>query len=60
MDAARETINKRREAYREKFLAAERQRNEEIAAMEAEQEKRTPSPKGKKSGKKSASGKKKK
>ncbi|ELT91375.1 hypothetical protein CAPTEDRAFT_224147 [Capitella teleta] len=60
VDSAREAINQRREAYREKFLAAERLRSEEIAALEAEQEKRTPTPKGKKSGKKSASGKRKK
>jgi hypothetical protein len=60
VDAAREAIHKQREAYREKFLAAERLRNEELAAQEAELKERTPTPKGKKSGKKSAAGKKKK
>ncbi|XP_077977911.1 androglobin-like isoform X2 [Glandiceps talaboti] len=60
LDAARKKINEPREAFREKFLAAERKRLEEIAAQEAalkaEQEKSSPSPKGRKSakGKKSA------
>jgi hypothetical protein len=67
LDAAREAINVPREAFRQKYLEAERKRLEEIqaqeAAMRAEMEKNSPTPKGgKKSakGKKSASGKKKK
>ncbi|XP_070569023.1 androglobin-like isoform X9 [Ptychodera flava] len=65
LDMARAKINEPREAFRQKFLEAERKRLEEIAAQEAalkaEQEKSSPSPKGRKSakGKKSA-GKKKK
>ncbi|XP_022081747.1 androglobin-like [Acanthaster planci] len=60
LDERRLQINEPREAFRQKFLEAERKRLEEIAAAEAalkaEQErKRSPSPKGRKSpkGKKS-------
>ncbi|XP_071801000.1 androglobin-like isoform X5 [Asterias amurensis] len=60
LDERRATINEPREAFRQKFLEAEKKRLEEIAAaeaaMKAEQErKRSPSPKGRKSpkGKKS-------
>ena len=66
MDAARDSINKPREAFRQRFLEAERKRLEEIAAQEAamraEQEKNAPTPKGKRSakGKKSPTGKRKK
>ena len=64
VDAARESINRPREAFRQKFLEAERKRQEEIAAQEAAllaSQEKAPSPKGRKSakGKKSA-GKKKK
>nr|XP_006811496.1 PREDICTED: androglobin-like [Saccoglossus kowalevskii] len=65
LDKARKGINTPREEFRQKFLEAERKRLEEIAsqeaALKAEQEKSSPSPKGRKSakGKKSA-GKKKK
>lgn len=63
LDERRAEINLPREAFRQKYLEAERQRLEEIAAAEAalqaEATKSAPSPKGKKSGKKSpkASGK---
>lgn len=63
LDEKRAEINVPREAFRQKYLEAERKRLEEIAAAEAslraETEKAAPSPKGKKSGKKSpkASGK---
>ncbi len=59
-------MNRPREAFRQKFLEAERRRLEEIAAQEAamraEQEKNAPSPKGRRSakGKKTPAGKKKK
>ena len=64
VDAARESVNKPREAFRQRFLEAERRRLEEIAAQEAAllaSQEKAPSPKGRKSakGKKSA-GKKKK
>ena len=64
LDQRRAEINLPREAFRQKYLEAERKRLEEIAAAEAalqaEATKTAPSPKGKKSGKKSAkSGKKK-
>ena len=64
LDAAREAVNKPREAYRQKFLEAERKRLEELAAQEAPMraEAEAASPKGRKSakGKKSPAGKKKK
>ncbi|CAH1799230.1 unnamed protein product [Owenia fusiformis] len=63
MDEARRRINGPREAFRQKFLEAERARLDEIAASEAAlHEKAPPSPKGRKSakGKKSPGGKKKK
>ena len=66
LDNAREAIFVPREAFRQKFLEAERRRLEEIAAQEAalraDMEKSAPSPKGRKSakGKKSPAGKKKK
>ena len=66
LDAKRAEINEPREAFRQKYLEAERKRLEAIAAQEeamrAEMEKNSPTPKGKKSAKdkKSASGKKKK
>lgn len=66
MDSARDNVNVPREAFRQKFLEAERQRLDEIAAQEAalraEIDKTAPSPKGRKSakGKKSPAGKKKK
>lgn len=51
LDAARDTVNTLREEYRQKFLLAEQQRQEELAAQEAalraELEKSAPSPKGK-------------
>ena len=57
-------MNAPREAFRQKFLEAERQRLEEIASQEAARaaELEAPSPKGRKSakGKKSPSGKNKK
>ncbi|XP_013419771.1 androglobin-like [Lingula anatina] len=65
LDKKRNEINIPREAFRQKYLEAERKRLEELAAQEAalraEQEK-APSPKGRKSakGKKSPAGKKKK
>ena len=66
LDAARDAINAPREAFRQKFLEAERRRLEDIAATEAalraEQDK-VASPKGRKSakgGKKTPQGKKKK
>ena len=64
LDAARDAINKPREAFRQKFLEAERRRLEEIASQEAAMmenaQKSAPSPKGRKSakGKKSPGGKK--
>ena len=64
LDSAREAINKPREAFRQKFLEAERRRLDEIAAQEAaiRAEAEAASPKGRKSakGKKSPGGKKKK
>lgn len=63
LDEKRAEINAPREAFRQKYLEAERLRLEELAAAEAalkaDAEKLVPSPKGKKSGKKSpkASGK---
>lgn len=60
LDEKRAENNLPREAFRQKYLEAERKRLEELAAAEAalraEAEKSAPSPKGKKSGK--ASGKK--
>ena len=63
LDSAREAINEPREAFRQKFLEAERQRLEELAAQEAAlNAEKPPTPKGRKSakGKKSPAGKKKK
>ena len=66
LDTKRKEIYEPREAFRQKYLEAERLRLEEIsaqeAAMKAEMEKSAPSPKGRKSakGKKSPTGKKKK
>ncbi|KAL5010667.1 hypothetical protein ScPMuIL_012972 [Solemya velum] len=63
MDAAREAINKPREAYRQKYLQAEQKRLEELAAQEAavKAEQDSKSPKRGKSAKKSPTpGKKKK
>ena len=66
MDERRKAVNEPREAFRQKFLEAERRRLEAIAAREAamleEQMKSAPSPKARKSakGKKSPGGKKKK
>jgi len=63
LDQKRKEIDAPREAFRQKYLEAERQRLEALAAAEAglkaDVEKAAPSPKGKKSGKKSpkASGK---
>ncbi|KAK6170744.1 hypothetical protein SNE40_019059 [Patella caerulea] len=64
LDAAREAVNKPREAFRQKYLEAERKRLEELAAQELamKAELEAKSPKGRKSakGQKSATGKKKK
>lgn len=63
MDAARDSINKPREAYRQKYLQAEQKRLEELAAQEAavKAEQESKSPKRGKSAKKSPTpGKKKK
>ena len=65
LDAAREAVNKPREAFRQKYLEAERKRLEEIEAQEAKMKAdlEAKSPKGKKNsakGKKSPSAKKKK
>ena len=65
LDAAREAVNKPREAFRQKFLEAEKNRLEEIEAQEAKlkADAESKSPKGKKNsakGKKSPNGKKKK
>lgn len=63
MDEKRAEINVPREAFRQKYLEAERKKLEALAEAEAllkaETERSAPSPKGKKSGKKSpkASGK---
>ncbi len=64
VDAGRDSINGPREAFRQKFLEAERQRLEELAAQEAAlqaaQDKPT-SPKGRRSAKgRKSPGKKKK
>ncbi|XP_067675678.1 androglobin-like isoform X1 [Haliotis asinina] len=64
LDAARDAVNAPREAFRQKYLEAERKRLEELAAQEAASraEQEAKSPKGRKSakGKKSPAGKKKK
>jgi len=61
LDAARAAVNAPREAYRQRFLEAERKRLEQLANAEAALNADTaPSPKGKKSPVKSAKGKKKK
>ncbi|KAL4233261.1 hypothetical protein ACF0H5_007945 [Mactra antiquata] len=65
LDAARESVNQPREAFRQKYLEAERKKLEELEAKEAAQKAETEakSPKGKKGsakGKKSPSAKKKK
>ena len=50
LDAARAAFNEPREAFRQRLIEEERQRQElhlaQEAALKAEQEKRSPSPKG--------------
>jgi len=50
LDAARVAFNEPREAYRQRLIEQQRQQQELLlaqeAAMKAEQEKRSPSPKG--------------
>lgn len=65
LDAARESVNKPREAFRQLYLEAERKKQEELEAKEAalKADAEAKSPKGKKGsakGKKSPSAKKKK
>ena len=63
LDAARDAVNKPREAFRQKYLEAERKRQEDLEAQEAKMKAdlEAKSPKGKKNsakGKKSPTGKK--